>query len=109
MSSIRIVCVCDRHFVRRPLSVAIIVTRLIPHMTVCCVQVVASYGADSLRLHLMFMGPLEAVKAWNTSTIDGYLYVVDAQFTVSLLLPPLLLFLLGKHTVPLSGFGIERL
>lgn len=34
-------------------------------------EVVAVYGADSLRLHLMFMGPLEAVKAWNTSSIDG--------------------------------------
>eukprot|EP01052_Picozoa_sp_SAG31_P051130 SAG31_NODE_11994_length_979_cov_0.934091_1_plen_139_part_01 len=34
-------------------------------------SVVAQFGADSLRLHLMFMGPLEAVKAWNMATIDG--------------------------------------
>ena len=28
-------------------------------------QVVAEYGADSLRLYEMFMGPLEAVKPWS--------------------------------------------
>src|SRR5437764_9699877 len=29
------------------------------------------YGADALRLYEMFMGPLEAVKPWQTSQIQG--------------------------------------
>jgi leucyl-tRNA synthetase len=32
-------------------------------------DVVAEYGADSLRLYEMFMGPLEAVKPWQTNGI----------------------------------------
>jgi leucyl-tRNA synthetase len=34
-------------------------------------DVVKRYGADSLRLFEMFMGPLEAVKPWQTSGIEG--------------------------------------
>ena len=34
-------------------------------------DVVRDYGADSLRLYEMFMGPLEAEKPWSTSGIDG--------------------------------------
>lgn len=34
-------------------------------------DVVKEYGADSLRLYEMFMGPLEAVKPWNTKSIEG--------------------------------------
>jgi leucyl-tRNA synthetase len=34
-------------------------------------DVVREYGADSLRLYEMFMGPLEAVKPWNTASIAG--------------------------------------
>ncbi|KAL1805373.1 hypothetical protein ACET3Z_028441 [Daucus carota] len=34
-------------------------------------DVVAEYGADSLRLYEMFMGPLRDSKTWNTSGIDG--------------------------------------
>ncbi|MCE9560684.1 MAG: leucine--tRNA ligase [Planctomycetes bacterium] len=34
-------------------------------------DVVKEYGADSLRLYEMFMGPLEAVKPWNTASIAG--------------------------------------
>jgi leucyl-tRNA synthetase len=33
--------------------------------------VVAEYGADSLRLFEMFMGPLEAVKPWSTQGVEG--------------------------------------
>lgn len=33
--------------------------------------VVAEYGADSLRLYEMFMGPLEAVKPWNMKGVEG--------------------------------------
>ncbi|KAD4982291.1 hypothetical protein R6Q59_001868 [Mikania micrantha] len=34
-------------------------------------DVVAEYGADSLRLYEMFMGPLRDSKTWNTSGIEG--------------------------------------
>lgn len=34
-------------------------------------DVVAEFGADSLRLYEMFMGPLEAVKPWQTSGVKG--------------------------------------
>ena len=34
-------------------------------------QVVAKYGADSLRLYEMFMGPLEAVKPWSMDGVSG--------------------------------------
>jgi leucyl-tRNA synthetase len=34
-------------------------------------QVVADYGADSLRLYEMFMGPLEAVKPWSMNGVEG--------------------------------------
>jgi len=33
--------------------------------------VVASYGADALRMYEMFMGPLEATKPWSTSGVEG--------------------------------------
>ena len=34
-------------------------------------DVVCDYGADSLRLYEMFMGPLDAVKPWQTKGIEG--------------------------------------
>jgi leucyl-tRNA synthetase len=34
-------------------------------------EVIASHGADSLRLYEMFMGPLEQVKPWQTNGITG--------------------------------------
>jgi len=34
-------------------------------------KVVADYGADSVRLYEMFMGPLEAVKPWNMQGVEG--------------------------------------
>lgn len=34
-------------------------------------RIVADYGADALRLYLMFLGPLEAMKPWNTKGIEG--------------------------------------
>ncbi|MBI3863708.1 MAG: leucine--tRNA ligase [Planctomycetia bacterium] len=34
-------------------------------------KVVDEYGADSLRLYEMFMGPLEAVKPWSMSGVEG--------------------------------------
>lgn len=34
-------------------------------------DVVAQYGADSLRLYEMFMGPLEQVKPWSMQGVEG--------------------------------------
>jgi len=34
-------------------------------------DVIDEYGADALRLYEMFMGPLEQVKPWSTSDVDG--------------------------------------
>ena len=34
-------------------------------------DVVREYGADSMRLYEMFMGPLDAVKPWNTLGVEG--------------------------------------
>lgn len=34
-------------------------------------DVIAQYGADTLRLYSMFMGPFEASVAWDTSSIAG--------------------------------------
>ena len=34
-------------------------------------DVIRKYGADTLRLYEMFMGPFEAVKPWSTQSIEG--------------------------------------
>ncbi len=34
-------------------------------------DIIREYGADSMRLYEMFMGPLEAVKPWNTKGVEG--------------------------------------
>lgn len=33
--------------------------------------IITEYGADALRLYEMFLGPLEAMKPWNTKGIEG--------------------------------------
>lgn len=49
-------------------------------------DVVAEYGADSLRLYEMFMGPLEAVKPWQTNGVKGVYGFLDRAW--SLLIDP---------------------
>jgi leucyl-tRNA synthetase len=34
-------------------------------------EIVLAFGADALRLYEMFMGPLEAVKPWQTAQVQG--------------------------------------
>lgn len=34
-------------------------------------DIVGKYGADTLRMYEMFMGPLEATKPWNESGVEG--------------------------------------
>ena len=55
-------------------------------------EICEEYGADSLRLFEMFLGPLEQSKPWKTSGISGVysflkklwkLYIVDGTFSVS--------------------------
>src|SRR5690606_11640499 len=41
------------------------------HNVVNPVDIVAKYGADTLRIYEMFLGPLEVSKPWNTNGIDG--------------------------------------
>jgi leucyl-tRNA synthetase len=41
-----------------------------------------SHGADSLRMYEMFMGPLEAVKPWQTSGIEGVRRFLDRTWNL---------------------------
>ena len=43
-------------------------------------DVVAQYGADSLRLYEMFMGPLEASLPWSDSGLDGAKKYLDRVY-----------------------------
>jgi len=43
-------------------------------------DVVKASGADALRVYEMFMGPIEAVKPWQTSGIDGVRRFLDRSF-----------------------------
>jgi len=45
-------------------------------------DVVKAHGADSLRLYEMFMGPLEAVKPWQSGQINGVVRFRDRVFNV---------------------------
>jgi leucyl-tRNA synthetase len=45
-------------------------------------DVVREHGADVLRLYEMFMGPLEAVKPWQTSQIQGVVRFRDRVWRV---------------------------
>ena len=43
-------------------------------------EIVADFGADSLRLYEMFMGPLEATKPWNTEGVNGVRSFLDRSW-----------------------------
>jgi len=45
-------------------------------------EIIARFGADSLRMYEMFMGPLEAVKPWNTDGIHGVRRFLDRLWNV---------------------------
>ena len=42
-----------------------------PEFVVNPLDIVENYGADTLRLYEMFMGPLEASKPWSKAGVDG--------------------------------------
>ncbi|HEY6725528.1 MAG TPA: leucine--tRNA ligase [Polyangiaceae bacterium] len=46
-------------------------------------EVVEQFGADSLRLYEMFMGPLEQTKPWQTSGIQGCRRFLDRVETIA--------------------------
>ncbi|MBT8194998.1 MAG: class I tRNA ligase family protein, partial [Bacteroidia bacterium] len=55
-------------------------------------DVVDRYGADTLRMYEMFLGPIELSKPWSTNGIDGVykflkkywrLFIVNEKFSVS--------------------------
>lgn len=45
-------------------------------------DVVREHGADALRLYEMFMGPLEAVKPWQTGQLQGVVRFRDKVFNL---------------------------
>merc|ERR1712174_114065 len=45
-------------------------------------DVVKEQGSDALRLYEMFMGPLEAVKPWQTSQVPGVVRFQNKLFNV---------------------------
>ncbi len=45
-------------------------------------DVVKQYGADTLRLYEMFMGPLDATKPWNTQAIPGVFRFLKRVWTM---------------------------
>ena len=45
-------------------------------------DIVKAHGADALRLYEMFMGPLEAVKPWQSSQIQGVVRFRDRIFSI---------------------------
>ncbi|APS00896.1 leucine--tRNA ligase [Pajaroellobacter abortibovis] len=45
-------------------------------------DIIAAYGADTLRMHEMFMGPLEQVKPWQTGSIEGIRRFLERIWTV---------------------------
>ncbi len=46
-------------------------------------DIVKEFGADSLRLYEMFMGPLEATKPWSTESIHGVKRFLDRVWNVA--------------------------
>ncbi len=46
-------------------------------------EIIQSFGADSMRLYEMFMGPLEATKPWNTQNIQGVRRLVDRAYQIA--------------------------
>ncbi|MDL2212260.1 leucine--tRNA ligase [Erysipelotrichaceae bacterium OttesenSCG-928-M19] len=43
-------------------------------------DIIASHGADALRLYEMFMGPLDQMKKWSTTGLDGARRFIDRVY-----------------------------
>ncbi len=46
-------------------------------------DIVRKFGADAMRIYEMFMGPLEATKPWNTSSISGVRRFLDRVYSLA--------------------------
>ena len=46
-------------------------------------DIVREFGADAMRVYEMFMGPLEATKPWNTSSISGVRRFLDRVYALA--------------------------
>jgi len=46
-------------------------------------SVIDEYGADALRLYLMFMGPLEQVKPWSTKAVSGMARLLSRTYRLA--------------------------
>ena len=53
-----------------------------PEYSVNPMDIVEKYGADTLRLYEMFMGPLEADKPWSDSTVEASRKFLDRVWRV---------------------------
>ena len=51
-----------------------------PEFVVDPSQIVNDFGADTLRLYEMFMGPLEASKPWNNQGVEGAQKFIDRVY-----------------------------
>ena len=52
-------------------------------------DIVEAYGADSLRLYEMFIGPLEMTKPWQTSAVHGMRHFLERAWRWSAtMIPP---------------------
>ena len=43
-------------------------------------EIVLNYGADTLRIYEMFMGPLDAMKPWSTTGVEGSRRFLDRVY-----------------------------
>ena len=51
-----------------------------PEYAIDPLDIVKNYGADTLRLYEMFMGPLEASKPWNNNGVEGAQKFLDRVY-----------------------------
>jgi len=77
-------------------------------------DIVDSYGADSMRMYEMFMGPLEIAKPWSTNGLAGVHRFLDRVYRLSLRektndAPPDRLLRLGHKTVKKVTHDTESL
>jgi leucyl-tRNA synthetase len=72
-------------------------------------DVVAEYGADTLRLYEMFMGPLEDAKPWDTKGIVGIRRFLERVYGLAQKTPPLAKGRLGRVSESSQSDTLTRL
>ena len=66
-------------------------------------EIIKEYGADTLRLYEMFMGPLEDSKNWNTKSIIGLKRFLDRVWKLKSKIPADAKALAGKQNPKLDS------